>query len=1027
MGALHSIDISALGWLGKVSIQAALLVCIILLVQVIFKRYLPGRWRYALWLLLMVRLIIPWAPASRFSVFNLVTRATGARDQASSYYQPRIHQNPLQMPSWLSDNTTVEGPLVADTLEQAGNEVGEASESQLVTPVPTANTRLFRKTPSSALERAIFSPDNDGEAGDVGSIVDAAGSCQVENGPLEARSGFLTEPKTATWNWQLWLLCIWLTGVLVLLVGSMRASLQLWWIVKRRRPVTDSHVLGLLEDCKEQMGVQTLIGLVESDQIKSPALFGFLRPRLLVPHGLLQKLSRNELRHVFLHELAHLKRYDVLLGWITLLLQAIHWFNPLVWLAFYRMRTDREIACDQEVLKHVSERELTCYGNTILVLLNHFSRRQYLPSLVGILEHKTQAERRIKMIATFKKETPVVSVWALGLIVVLGSVALTNAIPQATDVTNTTIAGQPDPGLYQFIFSCTTQSGTGSAKGLIDCQVAEDGVTLKNGGSHTSNTPMIPLGTIAMYHLRHPSLMVQFPLKTGSEWTDHWTGYDSTTRLFLERAPVVLDAGTFSNCLLLETTIKEAATPNPDHSRFLVNSTCGTRYIWLAPGVGLVRMIYEHKDGTTTQMVLTDYTIGAETKEYLPMVHDAIWHYLFKSDAHRFGIEETWRLNDTRKAGRLTYNEVTTEENSDPPLPRKRSGESETAYRARLRMWLNSQSTPIPELPKVTRREGESEAAYQARSRAAQAAALRAMQMIMNPNSTDETEHNLEPPKKRDGESTAAHQARMRAYQAALRRQTSHREKADKATYSRRDVILTKNGENGQFKAFSKSETRAGKHLAIGRFMFNVSEDTLYSTLRGTVGTCPEPLPYYTVWAYICHGEKKLLELPVTPGSTWSQAGDKGASTETAIEGYETMTVKAGTFGRCAKHVTIIKGAQAGSDKANAFANGVRTLWFAPGVGLVKMVYEPENGKTTHAELLRYTLSQYTGDYLPLALGNEWTYCWSNDYRNYDVIETVRIPKSGDVVKLFIEDGKTSGPDWREPDRDRNRNDLYQY
>ncbi|MCH8217052.1 MAG: PD40 domain-containing protein, partial [Planctomycetes bacterium] len=56
------------------------------------------------------------------------------------------------------------------------------------------NSRLFLKTPSSARERAIFSPGKDGEAGDVCSIVDAAGCSQAEEGPIEARSGFQTEP-----------------------------------------------------------------------------------------------------------------------------------------------------------------------------------------------------------------------------------------------------------------------------------------------------------------------------------------------------------------------------------------------------------------------------------------------------------------------------------------------------------------------------------------------------------------------------------------------------------------------------------------------------------------------------------------------------------------------------------------------------------------------------------------------------------------------------------------------------------------
>ncbi len=55
---------------------------------------------------------------------------------------------------------------------------------------------------------------------------------------------------------------------------------------------------------------------------------------------------------------------------------------------------------------------------------------------------------------------------------------------------------------------------------------------------------------------------------------------------------------------------------------------------------------------------------------------------------------------------------------------------------------------------------------------------------------------------------------------------------------------------------------------------------------------------------------------------------------------------------------------------------------------------------------------------MPLALGNEWIYRWSNDYRDYDVIETVRIPVPGEVVKMSVPDGQASGRDWRAQDRD---------
>ncbi len=59
-------------------------------------------------------------------------------------------------------------------------------------------TRLYRKTPSSARERAVFSPGKDGEAGDIGFVVDGAGCSQAEKEPLEARSSFPAEPKAVT-------------------------------------------------------------------------------------------------------------------------------------------------------------------------------------------------------------------------------------------------------------------------------------------------------------------------------------------------------------------------------------------------------------------------------------------------------------------------------------------------------------------------------------------------------------------------------------------------------------------------------------------------------------------------------------------------------------------------------------------------------------------------------------------------------------------------------------------------------------
>jgi beta-lactamase regulating signal transducer with metallopeptidase domain len=108
---------------------------------------------------------------------------------------------------------------------------------------------------------------------------------------------------------------------------------------------------------------------------------------------------------VFLHELAHVKRHDIALGWLTAFLQVLHWFNPLVWLAFHRMRSNRELACDALMLSRTQGEGTQDYGRAIVSLLEHFSVPQPLPGLAGILESKSQLKRRIAMITQFQKNS----------------------------------------------------------------------------------------------------------------------------------------------------------------------------------------------------------------------------------------------------------------------------------------------------------------------------------------------------------------------------------------------------------------------------------------------------------------------------------------------------------------------------------------------------------------------------------------------------------------------------------------------
>jgi len=224
---------------------------------------------------------------------------------------------------------------------------------------------------------------------------------------------------------------IWFFGVGVFAMHLAFVASRIERKIRKEQPVTDPGVLDLLKDCRREMKISTPIAVLETSLVQSPALYGFLQPRLLLPTGLTARFNRTELRFVFLHELAHMKRHDIALNWLAATLQAIHWFNPLIWFAFNRMRADRELACDALALRHLRSAERKPYGETILKLLDGFTVRSSMPGLLGILENGAEIKGRIRMIATFKPATH----WSLLAVLLIGAVAivgLTDAQPVPT-------------------------------------------------------------------------------------------------------------------------------------------------------------------------------------------------------------------------------------------------------------------------------------------------------------------------------------------------------------------------------------------------------------------------------------------------------------------------------------------------------------------------------------------------------------------------------------------------------------------
>lgn len=217
-----------------------------------------------------------------------------------------------------------------------------------------------------------------------------------------------------------WVVCAMSFGVYILY-----KNIRFWISIKNEPLLTDNKTLALLEECKYRMKIRTGPKIVITDKVKSPSLFGFFKHRLLMPEGTLEKLNNTELAYIFMHELGHLKRHDVGVSWLMTFLQIIHWFNPLVWIAFYQIRIDQESACDEYVLSRITRDKSVEYANAIAGFLDKFYRNRRVPALVGILENKSQIKRRLTMIVNYRKHSKKITTAAIFMLIVTGFIFFT--------------------------------------------------------------------------------------------------------------------------------------------------------------------------------------------------------------------------------------------------------------------------------------------------------------------------------------------------------------------------------------------------------------------------------------------------------------------------------------------------------------------------------------------------------------------------------------------------------------------------
>ena len=181
---------------------------------------------------------------------------------------------------------------------------------------------------------------------------------------------------------------IWLVGVFLILAWFIFSNVR---FRLRLRADRIEPISGELQDQFEtlcrQRGIRP-VPVYFTDPLPSACLVGVFRPYIALPLS----ASPQDAIHVLTHEICHIKNRDHLWGILRLLCCAIHWFNPLVWIAASMSRTDSELRCDDRVTKPMTQEERKSYAN-VLVLA---AARRNAPGVGVLATGMTMTGKRLK-------------------------------------------------------------------------------------------------------------------------------------------------------------------------------------------------------------------------------------------------------------------------------------------------------------------------------------------------------------------------------------------------------------------------------------------------------------------------------------------------------------------------------------------------------------------------------------------------------------------------------------------------------
>ena len=359
-------------WFGIVtSVTAGLLAVVVLAINLLLRRWITPGQMGLLWGIVLLRLFLLFAPASSFSL------------QQASQISP---VDVIESVYWLFDSP-------------------DSGVSHNAVAPPSVDVSGLEIPPDeSVTSKALSTSQN------------------------VAASNYLTDRIFEI------LSVVWLVGALVCLTWTVAVHCRFHHLLKSAIESKDVRLLELWAFCCSRACIRRKIKVLLLDRISQPSIMGFFRPRLLLPPDILG-FSDEQLKMIMLHELAHVRRWDIAVNWGLALLRIVHWWSPVYWLAAGRFQNLREQACDAYAIQQIEGHSTRGYGELLLSLAlrqpaSHFWRVALPASILGFFSsyfQKKSIQNRLKSLSTAAiQRSPWQLVGFVGLVIAMVVSGLTD-------------------------------------------------------------------------------------------------------------------------------------------------------------------------------------------------------------------------------------------------------------------------------------------------------------------------------------------------------------------------------------------------------------------------------------------------------------------------------------------------------------------------------------------------------------------------------------------------------------------------